>query len=76
MTDDRPSVLYSLSSTTSGGCEKQMLFLAGKMVERGYRVTFAVPAVPDVDSLATELRGPASMWCASPDSEAGFRPIG
>ena len=57
MTDDRPSVLYSLSSTTSGGCEKQMLFLAGKMVERGYRVTFAVPAVPDVDSLATELKG-------------------
>jgi len=51
------SVLYSLSSTTFGGCEKQMIFLAGKMVERGYRVTFAVPAVPDVDSLAAELQG-------------------
>ena len=51
------SVLYSLSSTTFGGCEKQMIFLAGKMVERGYRVMFAVPAVPNVDSLAAELQG-------------------
>jgi len=57
MVDGRPSVLYMLSSTTSGGCEKQMHFLAGKMAERGYRVAFAVPAVPEVDSFADELQG-------------------
>ena len=57
MVDGRPSVLYSLSSTTYGGCEKQMHFLAGKMVEKGYKVTFAVPAVSGVDSFATELQG-------------------
>jgi glycosyltransferase involved in cell wall biosynthesis len=34
-----------------------MHFLAGKMVGRGYRVTFAVPAVPEVDPFAAELQG-------------------
>ena len=52
----RLSVLYSLSSTTYGGCEKQMVYLAGKLVERDYKVTFAVPAATEVDSFAAELR--------------------
>jgi glycosyltransferase involved in cell wall biosynthesis len=51
----RFSLLYCLSSTHYGGCERQMVFLAQKLATRGYKITFAISPVSAVDSLATDL---------------------